>query len=230
MRRPWGKTLAVCAVTGITVGSYAVAVPTAPSPSTVKAKTETVELDAVERDFLWAAQWEALREASFGPAPKPTEDLTEVVPTPEPEPLKQEQAEPEESGQGKTSEPKSEPVQTPQEPASSSSITISGHVNCTGAPQPCIDAGSLTYYSGCWKNGECSQLIGGHDYMGWEWLNSVPLGTIVNVSGPGSGVYEVYDHMYINRQGGDMPSFGGAALVLQSCSGNGTAFSLLRRV
>lgn len=117
-----------------------------------------------------------------------------------------------------------------EEPSGPSTLSISGAVDCSGNPQPCIDAGNLTYYSGCWANGECSQLIGGHDYMGFAYLNSVPVGTVVTVTGPGAGTYEVYDHMWINRQGGDMPAFGGASLVLQSCSGSGTGFSLLRKV
>lgn len=110
-------------------------------------------------------------------------------------------------------------------------VTISTYTDCTGDPQPCIDAGSLTYYAGNWANGEWSQLLAGHDYMGYDFLHSVPTGTIVLVDGgAAAGTYEVYDHMYLNRQGGDMPAFGGASLVLQACKGEGTGFSMLREI
>lgn len=155
----------------------------------------------------------------------PVEDLTPESPTPSVENLPtEEEIEPE-----PIIEP--EPENPPDNNPASAGLTISGYVNCTGDPQPCIDAGSLTYYSGNWSNGEWSQLIAGHDYMGFEFLNSVPVGTIVEVQGgAAAGTYEVYDHMYIGRQGGDMPRFNGASLVLQSCKNSGTGFSLLRAV
>lgn len=158
---------------------------------------------------------------------RPTESLTETEPvspteeiTPPVEENPTEEATPLAPGSAETPD-----IQESEE------IVISGYVDCSGNPQPCIDAGSLTYYAGNWSNGEWSQLIAGHDYMGYAWLNSVPTGTIVEVQGgPASGTYRVYDHMSLGRQGGDMPRFNGADLVLQSCQGSGTGFSLLEEL
>ncbi|GAA0641674.1 hypothetical protein GCM10009548_02400 [Streptomyces malaysiensis subsp. malaysiensis] len=110
------------------------------------------------------------------------------------------------------------PIPTP--PAD---IRISFYKDCTGYAQKCIDAGTLTMYAG--------NILAGHNYMGYQWLSRVPVGRTVRViSGPLAGTYRVYGHMRLNRQGGAIPPFGGAALVLQSCEGSGTGFSLLRRI
>ncbi|MYR43120.1 hypothetical protein [Streptomyces sp. SID5910] len=103
-------------------------------------------------------------------------------------------------------------------------IRISFYRDCTGDPQPCIDAGSLTMYAG--------HILAGHNYDGYAWLSRVPVGRTVRViSGPLAGTYRVYGHQYIDRQGGAIPTFsGGPDLVLQTCEGDGTGFSLLRRV
>ncbi|MEU1037638.1 hypothetical protein [Streptomyces sp. NPDC005907] len=103
-------------------------------------------------------------------------------------------------------------------------IRISFYRNCTGNPQPCIDAGSLTFYAG--------RILAGHNYMGYQWLSRVPVGRTVRViSGPMAGTYRVYGHLAIGRQGGSIPAFAGSPdLVLQSCEGRGTGFSLLHRV
>lgn len=100
--------------------------------------------------------------------------------------------------------------------------TISRYINCDGNAQPCIDRGNLTMYAG--------NILAGHNYMGWSWLDDVPVGRTVRVtSGPLDGTYRVYGHLRLGRQGGSIPSFGGAALVLQTCAGSGTGFSLLKR-
>lgn len=179
---------------------------------------EGIDADAIisERNFLSASmsseRINPLRQA------EPAEDLIpeEKVTAPDKE------IPPEEPS------PSVEPSPTEE---ATPSVTISSYVNCGAEFQACIDNGNLTYYAGHWKNGEWSQLLAGHDYMGFAWLNSVPLGTIVNVtSGPAQGTYRAYDHLYIGRQGGDMPRFYGADLVLQSCQGSGTGFTLLDRI
>jgi hypothetical protein len=111
------------------------------------------------------------------------------------------------------------PIATP--PAD---IRISFYRNCTGHAQECIDAGALTMYAG--------RILAGHAYMGYQWLARVPVGQEVRViSGPLAGTYEVYGRLRIGRQGGSIPTFPGSpALVLQTCVGDGTGFSLLRRV
>jgi hypothetical protein len=103
-------------------------------------------------------------------------------------------------------------------------IRISFYRDCSGNPQPCIDAGSLTMYAG--------RILAGHNYDGYQWLSRVPVGRTVRViSGPLAGTYRVYGHLYIDRQGGAIPSFAGSPeLVLQTCEGRGTGFSLLRRM
>ncbi|MEV4972014.1 hypothetical protein [Streptomyces scopuliridis] len=102
-------------------------------------------------------------------------------------------------------------------------IRISFYKDCTGHAQNCIDDGHLTMYGG--------RILAGHNYMGYQWLSRVPVGRTVRViSGPLAGTYRVYGHMRLSRQGGAIPSFGGAELVLQSCEGSGTGFSLLKRV
>ncbi|MFB7114096.1 hypothetical protein [Streptomyces sp. NPDC056291] len=110
------------------------------------------------------------------------------------------------------------PIATP--PAD---IRISFYRNCSGNPQPCIDAGSLTMYAG--------RILAGHNFDGYQWLSRVPVGRTVRViSGPLAGTYTVYGHLTIGRQGGSIPAFPGSpALVLQTCEGSGTGFSLLHR-
>ncbi|MER7922120.1 hypothetical protein ABTY96_03115 [Streptomyces sp. NPDC096057] len=102
-------------------------------------------------------------------------------------------------------------------------VRITYYRNCSGNPQPCVDAGSLTMYAG--------RILAGHNYMGYQWLSRVPVGRTVRViSGPLAGTYRVYGHLTIGRQGGAIPDFPGSpSLVLQSCEGSGTGFSLLHR-
>ncbi|MFD9442101.1 hypothetical protein [Streptomyces sp. NPDC060001] len=102
-------------------------------------------------------------------------------------------------------------------------VRISFYRSCGAAFQSCVDDGALTHYAG--------NILAGHNYMGYQWLSRVPVGRTVRViSGPLAGTYEVYGHLRINRQGGSIPAFAGSPdLVLQTCEGSGTGFSLLRR-
>lgn len=120
--------------------------------------------------------------------------------------------------------PTAETPERPKRAGKPAPVTITYYKDCTGFAQKCIDAGTLTKY------GSVTPILAGHNYDGYQWLSRVPVGKRVTVtSGPLAGTYEVYGHMRINRQGGAMPNFGNAALVLQSCEGSGTGFSLLRR-
>jgi hypothetical protein len=102
-------------------------------------------------------------------------------------------------------------------------IRISFYEDCTGHAQRCIDAGALTMYAG--------RILAGHNFMGYQWLSRVPVGrTVYVISGPLAGTYRVYGHLRVNRQGGALPGFGSADLVLQTCEGSGTGFSLLRLI
>lgn len=109
-------------------------------------------------------------------------------------------------------------------PSAPADVRISFYDSCPTHPQRCIDAGELTFYGG--------RILAGHNYMGYQWLSRVPVGDTVRVvSGPMAGTYRVYGHMALSRQGGAMPHFPGSpVLVLQSCEGSGTGFSLLHRV
>lgn len=116
------------------------------------------------------------------------------------------------------------PVRKAARRAHRASVTvISRYVSCPTEYQGCIDRGNLTLYHG--------NILAGHNYLGWQWLAEVPTGRTVRViSGQVAGTYRVFSHLRLNRQGGAFPDFRGAALVLQSCEGSGTGFSLLRRV
>ncbi|KDQ65665.1 hypothetical protein [Streptomyces sp. NTK 937] len=118
-----------------------------------------------------------------------------------------------------TTPTKPHPIATP--PAD---IRISFYTDCTGHAQECIDAGTLTMYAG--------NILAGHNFDGYQWLSRVPVGRTVHIiRGPLAGSYEVYGHQRLNRQGGSIPDFDGAPdLVLQTCEGSGTGFTLLRRV
>jgi len=118
-----------------------------------------------------------------------------------------------------------EAARKPQKPVP---IRIGGYRDCTGNPQPCIDQGrGLTLYG----RDVGVNILAAHNYHGYQWLSRVAVGrTVVVTSGQLAGTYRVTGHMRLNRQSGSIPSFGGADLVLQSCEGSGTGFSLLRRV
>lgn len=69
-----------------------------------------------------------------------------------------------------------------------------------------------------------------HNYCGYQWMANVPVGTTIVVrSGRAAGTYRVTDHARLNRQSGSLPRFD-ADLVLQTCMGSGTGFSLATRV
>ncbi|ATN93714.1 cysteine protease [Streptomyces phage Abt2graduatex2] len=107
-------------------------------------------------------------------------------------------------------------------------VHISGYRDCTGNPQPCIDQGrGLTLYG----RDVGVNILAAHNYHGYQWLSRMALGRkVVVASGPLAGTYRVMGHLRLNRQSGPIPPFGGADLVLQSCEGSGTGFSLLDRI
>jgi len=109
--------------------------------------------------------------------------------------------------------------------------TISGYAWCGAGvanAQPCIDAGKLTLY---YPAGVTT--LAGHNYMGYDWMDDLPVGRKVKVlSGSLAGTYVVYGHGSSARgsKGGKFPQAGyGAALALQTCTSTGTGFSFLRR-
>lgn len=122
-------------------------------------------------------------------------------------------------------QPAPKPKPRPKQPAEART-TIGGYRVCNQAPQPCIDSGTLTLYGQPYG----VNILAGHNYQGFQWLSRLPVGrTVVVTSGQLAGTYRVTGHLRLNRQSGNLPSFGGADLVLQSCEGDGTGFSLLHR-
>lgn len=74
-------------------------------------------------------------------------------------------------------------------------------------------------------------VLVGHNYCGFKRFATLPVGTIVTVTGPTSvAEYRVYGHRVINRQGGSGAGLYEGDLTLQSCLGRGTGFSYLRRI
>jgi len=108
---------------------------------------------------------------------------------------------------------------------------ISGYTYCgaaVSAAQRCIDQGKLTlYYPAGVKT------LAGHNYMGWSWMDDLPVGRkVVIESGGLRGTYRVYGHGWAQRgsKGGKFPASGlGASVALQTCTSSGTGFSFLRR-
>ncbi|MGD9957228.1 MAG: hypothetical protein AB7V23_14280, partial [Candidatus Nanopelagicales bacterium] len=105
----------------------------------------------------------------------------------------------------------------------SKTITISRYVNAPGS-QAAIDKCNLVLWS------SAPNWLAAHNWCGYQWMAFVKTGTTVVVtSGAAQGTYRVYDHMRLGRQSGAMPNVS-ADLVLQTCVGDGTGLTLLRRV
>lgn len=127
--------------------------------------------------------------------------------------------------------PPSKPTRSAKKKPVEAVTRIGGYVFCGSAAataQRCIDAGKLTlYYPAGVKT------LAGHNYMGWSWMDDLPVGRkVVVTSGALAGTYRVYGHGWAKRgsQGGTFPSAGrGASVALQTCTSSGTGFSFLRR-
>jgi hypothetical protein len=127
--------------------------------------------------------------------------------------------------------PRSKPTRSVKKKPVEAVTRIGGYVFCgsaVAAAQRCIDAGKLTlYYPAGVKT------LAGHNYMGWSWMDDLPVGRkVVITSGGLAGTYWVYGHGWAKRgsQGGTFPSAGlGASVALQTCTSTGTGFSFLRR-
>ncbi len=102
------------------------------------------------------------------------------------------------------------------------SITIDHYVNKPGS-QSAIDKCNLVLWT------RSPMWLAGHNWCGYQWMAFVPTGTTVTVShGLAAGTYVVTDHIRLTRQSGELPSLN-ADLVLQTCVGNGTGLTLLKR-
>lgn len=130
-------------------------------------------------------------------------------------------------------EPSRAPIKkaAPRAKAVESITRISGYTYCgstVASAQRCIDTGKLTLY---YPAGV--RTLAGHNYMGWSWMDDLPVGRkVVISSGALAGTYRVYGHGWAKRgsQGGTFPAAGrGASVALQTCTSSGTGFSFLRR-
>lgn len=127
--------------------------------------------------------------------------------------------------------PRPKPTRTAKKPPVETVTRIGGYTFCgsaVSAAQRCIDQGKLTlYYPAGVKT------LAGHNYMGWAWMDDLPVGRkVIITSGGLAGTYRVYGHGWAKRgsQGGTFPAAGrGAAVALQTCTSSGTGFSFLRR-
>ena len=112
---------------------------------------------------------------------------------------------------------------TKTEPTKASAITIDHYVNKPGS-QSSIDKCNLVLWT------QSPLWLAGHNWCGYQWMAFVPTGTTVTVThGLAAGTYIVTDHLRLTRQSGELPTLN-ADLVLQTCVGDGTGLTLLKRI
>lgn len=106
-------------------------------------------------------------------------------------------------------------------------VKIADYEVCLTNTQACVDRGTLVFSR---SRVQHTGILQGHNWAGWQWLSDVPVGTRVIVTGgPAAGEYLVFGHAHVDYQGGEYPDLRGAAVALQTCVGEGTGFTLLRR-
>lgn len=106
-------------------------------------------------------------------------------------------------------------------------VVIDRYEVCLTGVQACVDRGVLAYSE---NRRQATGVLQGHNWAGWQWLSGVPVGTVVTVTGgPAAGEYRVFGHEFTEGQGVAYPGFRGAALVLQTCVGSGTGYTLMNR-
>ncbi|HEU4568257.1 MAG TPA: hypothetical protein VFR99_09495 [Marmoricola sp.] len=121
------------------------------------------------------------------------------------------------------------PTRPADQVADTGRVTYLRHYVYCGAratqAQRCINQGKLTWYKPAGVN-----TLAGHNYLGWYWLDDLPVGREVKITAGGlRGTYRVYGHAWVTN--GQFPRSGRhAAVALQTCAGRGIGFSFLRRV
>lgn len=79
-------------------------------------------------------------------------------------------------------------------------------------------------------------FVVGHDYLGNAWWNTVDMGTHIELEGSKGGVYEVVDRVMAPGRGQALGSASNwtcgdeCDVILQTCRGDNTGFTWLRRV
>ena len=117
----------------------------------------------------------------------------------------------------------STPSATPKKAAdAAANVTISHYVDKPGS-QAAIDTCNLVLWT------HSPLWLAGHNWCGYQWMAFVPTGTTVTVTqGLATGTYVVTGHKRLTRQSGALPTLN-ADLVLQTCVGDGTGLTLLKR-
>jgi hypothetical protein len=83
---------------------------------------------------------------------------------------------------------------------------------------------------------EVATFVVGHDYLGNAWWNAMPIGSVVELTGHQSGVFEVVDRVIAPGRGSALGSASNwtcddrCDVILQTCQGKNTGFTWLRRV
>jgi hypothetical protein len=72
--------------------------------------------------------------------------------------------------------------------------------------------------------------LAGHNWCGYQWLAYIPTRTILTITtGPAKGTYQITGHYLLHRQKGTAPNLH-ADLILQTCIGRNTGFTLAKRL
>lgn len=95
---------------------------------------------------------------------------------------------------------------------------------------------SLGYGAAChYTPVSVGTFVVGHDYLGNAWWNSLPEGGMVELTGSNAGLYEVVNRVMAPSRGSDLgPASNWACgddcdVILQTCQGNNTGFTWLRK-
>lgn len=152
--------------------------------------------------------------------------VTAVVPTASPTPAKATEAQPKPTAVA-TSTPAAAAKPTIKKATAKTTalkpVTIDHYVDKPGS-QAAIDKCNLVLWT------HSPLWLAGHNWCGYQWMAYVATGTTVTVNhGLAAGTYVVTDHVHLSRQSGNLPSLD-ADLVLQTCIGDGTGLTLLKRV
>lgn len=111
-------------------------------------------------------------------------------------------------------------------PKKESSSDISLCPRTAYGSQKAVDTGDLILW------GDSPWHVAGHQDMGWDFLDAIPSGSTIKITcGPATGTYKAVGHKGVGYQGGYAPSwFNDYDLVLQTCAGSGTGFTVAQKV
>lgn len=92
-----------------------------------------------------------------------------------------------------------------------------GYVTAYGS-QAIVDACKVVEWEPLW--------FAGHDYCGYAFWASLPVGQKIVLTGKNAGTYTVTNRVYLSTQGGKKPALPAYDLALQTCKGSGTQLVL----